>query len=54
MKRHQELGIVLSKLKSTLDTKIRTASKSKKRPMQTSERERLAAICSLSIIISSL
>lgn len=32
MKRQQELGIVSTKLKATLDTKIRTASKSKKRP----------------------
>ena len=32
MKRHQELGIVSTKLKATLDTKIRTASKSKKHP----------------------
>jgi hypothetical protein len=32
MKRQQELGIVSTKLKAILDTKIRTASKSKKRP----------------------
>jgi hypothetical protein len=32
IERQQELGIVSTRLKATLDTKIRTSSKSKKRP----------------------